>query len=110
MLQKAFGSKQFVKHLLLEFKKNSNISQAISLQKCIQIADIFSLFLLQKCLLTKCKKKVSKSVEISRKLPVKSSNILLTHTKHTKMLVQSHSRLNTDNWFFGRDSEKPQKS
>jgi ADP-dependent phosphofructokinase/glucokinase len=28
-------------------------------------------------------------VEISRKLPVQSSNILLTHTKQTKMLVQT---------------------
>jgi hypothetical protein len=78
------------------------MSQAISLQKCIQIADILSLFLLQKCLQPKFKKKVSKSVEISHQLPVQSSNILMTHTKQTKMLVQTHGRLKTDNWFIGQ--------
>jgi hypothetical protein len=73
--------------LLPDLKSLSDISQAISLQKCLQIADIYSLFLLHKCLLPKCNKKVSKSVETSRQLHVQSSNILLTHTKRTKMLV-----------------------
>jgi hypothetical protein len=42
------GSKQFVKHLNSELMSEliilSDISQAISLQKCIQIADIFHCF------------------------------------------------------------------
>jgi hypothetical protein len=46
---------------LPELKILSDISQAISLQKCVQIADIFSLFLLNKCLLPKCKKKSKKA-------------------------------------------------
>jgi hypothetical protein len=46
-------------------------------------------------------KKVSKIVKISSQLPVQSSNILLTHIKRTKMLVQTHSRLKTDNLLIG---------
>jgi hypothetical protein len=105
MLQIDWGSRQFFKKLtavannlsniqLPELKILSDISQAISLQKCIQIADILSLFLLRKCQLPKCNKKKSKKrVEISRELSVQSSNILLTHAKQTKLLVQTHSRL-----------------
>jgi hypothetical protein len=85
-----------------ELKILSDIWQTISLQKCIQIADIFSVFLLHKCLLPKCKKKsLKKSGNFPPIPPVQSPNILLTHTKRTKMLVQTHSRLNTDNWFIG---------
>jgi hypothetical protein len=56
--------------LLPELKIWSDLSQANNLQKCIQIADILWLFLLLKYLLPKCKKKVLKSLEISRQLPV----------------------------------------
>jgi hypothetical protein len=57
--------------LLTELEIWSDILQSISLQKCIQIADI----LLHKYLLPKCKNKVSKSVKISRQLPVHLKDI-----------------------------------
>jgi hypothetical protein len=46
--------------LLPELEIRLDISQSISLQKCIQIADILSLLLLHKYLLPKCKKNLKK--------------------------------------------------
>jgi hypothetical protein len=72
----------------------SDILQAISLQKCIQIADIFSLFLLHKCLLPKCKKKNSRE--------------LLKYNRETfyRHIIPSEQkclcRLQTDKCFIGR--------
>jgi hypothetical protein len=43
--------------------------QTISLQKCIQIADSFSLFLLHKCLLRTCKRKSLKTSKNFRPIP-----------------------------------------
>jgi lipopolysaccharide biosynthesis regulator YciM len=58
MFQKVFGSKQFVKHLTVRIK---NFVWHFTGNKCIQIADTCSLFLLHKWLLPKCKKKSQKA-------------------------------------------------
>jgi hypothetical protein len=56
-----FQKKLLVANILLpELKIWSDLSQSISLQKCIQITDILSLFLLHKNLLPKCKKSLKK--------------------------------------------------
>jgi hypothetical protein len=106
-------SRQFLKKLIAVEKKLSNIklpelkllsdiSQAKSLQKCIQIADIFHRF----CYINACYQNEKKNSLKKRGNfpPVQSSNILLAHTKRTKMLVQTHicyCRIKTDNWFIG---------
>jgi hypothetical protein len=67
------------------------------LQKCLQIADIFSLFLFHKCLLPKCKNLKNHAANYLYNRQTFYWNI----PKWTKMLVQTNSRLKTDNWFIG---------
>jgi hypothetical protein len=97
-------SRQFLKKIdcgskLPELKILSDILQAISLQKCIQLQTFFHCF----CYINACYQNVEKKSLKNRGNfpPIQSSNILLTHTKRTKMLVHTHIRLKTDNWFIG---------
>jgi hypothetical protein len=67
------------------------MSQAISLQKCIQIADILSLFLLQKCLQPKFKKK---SLKKRGNFPP----IACTIVKHFNDTYQANKNACADPW------------
>jgi hypothetical protein len=80
----------------------SGIAQAISLQKCIQIADIFSLVLLHKCLLPKCKKKSQKAW----RFPANCLYNRQTFYWHIPSKHKCLCRLKTDNWFIGRWKKK----
>jgi hypothetical protein len=64
----------------------SDISQARILQKCIQIPDIFSLFLLHKCLLPNC---------------TIVKHFIDTYQANRNACAATHIRLKTDNWFIG---------
>jgi hypothetical protein len=88
--------RQYAVKLLVVANNLSNISQTISLQKCIQIADILSLLMSHKYHKYHCYQNVKKSLKKRGNFPP----IACTFVRHL------FARPTTDSWFIGRSLQK----